>query len=118
MRPEPRVLFALSVSVAVLIGGYACSSTFPNKLSVYDPDGGAGATTFSEDSSVPADAADAHAPADGGDAASAKDAGGAGDAGDAGSVGDGTAPLDAGDAGLGDGDLEDASDLDGAAATG
>ena len=118
MRSSPRVFFALSVSVAFLLGGYACGDgTFPNKLSVYDPDAG-GVVTYSEDSSVPQDAADAHASADAGDAASAKDAAG-GDAGDAGSATDGAAPLDAGDAGLGEGGLlEDASGLDGAGATG
>jgi len=121
MRSQPRVLLALSVSVAFLFGGYACSNgTFPNRLSVYDPDAGA----LPEDSSVPVDAADAQMHGDGGDAGSAADAGDGGhagdggDGGDAGSATEAAAPLDAGDGGLGDGDLEDASDLDDASATG
>jgi hypothetical protein len=112
MRLQPYVLFTLSVPVALLLGAYACSNgTFPNALSVYDPDGGA--TTFLPDSSALDDAADGQVEAatdagdaGDGDAATAKDGGNAGDAGEGGSAADGSAALDGGDAAL-----DDASDL-------
>jgi hypothetical protein len=114
MRLQPRALFALALPVACFCGSYACSSTFPNKLNFA---GDAGESAPAEDSSVPVDAADAQALGDAGDGGHAGDAGGKADAdaGDAASVTDGTAPSDAGDAGLEDGALDDASDLDGSA---
>ena len=87
--PRPRavrLLFVASLTVASVLGAYACDNgTFPSALPVYDPDGGN--QTLSEDSSTPVNgdssAADAHPSAD----ASANDATAHSDAGDGGDAG-------------------------------
>jgi hypothetical protein len=81
-----RLLLVASLTVASVLGAYACDNgTFPNALNVYDPDGGH--LTLSEDSSTPVNGdaglanADAQADANASDATAHSDGGDAGDAG-------------------------------------
>jgi len=104
MRPRPRLLVALALTLASTLGAYACGDgTFPSTLPIYDPDSGPGP---SQDSGPPLEdavAADVQVTTDGGDAGPVKDGGDAGHAGDAGEGGseadggDGGSSLDAAD---------------------
>jgi hypothetical protein len=94
MRARPVVLL---LCLASALGAYACSSTFPSTLPVYDPDGG---PPLADDSGLTTDAAPADAQVvDSGDSGSTTDGGDSGAKEDSGDAGDSGAPHDAGDGG-------------------